>query len=89
MDSLRELLGDSNPMVVANAVAALTELLAEPEGRASMIWIIREYAERIDNANELLESFLVNFHDANIQLQLQLLTAIVVSIVASNFLNLK
>ena len=26
LDSLRELLGDSNPMVVANAVAALTEI---------------------------------------------------------------
>lgn len=25
---------------------------------ASMVWIIGEYAERIDNADELLESFL-------------------------------
>ena len=36
-----------------------------------------EYAERIDNANELLESFLDNFHDENSQVQLQLLTSIV------------
>merc|ERR1711970_970204 len=51
--------------------------LDEPEARASMIWIIGEYAERIDNADDLLESFLDNFHDENSQVQLQLLTAIV------------
>jgi vesicle coat complex subunit len=42
-----------------------------------MVWIIGEYAERIDNADELLESFLDGFHDENTQVQLQLLTAIV------------
>lgn len=42
-----------------------------------MIWIIGEYAERIDNADELLQSFLDGFHDENTQVQLQLLTAIV------------
>src|ERR1700685_2406174 len=44
---------------------------------ASMIWIIGEYAERIDNADELLEGFLDGFKDENSQVQLQLLTAIV------------
>ncbi|XP_076363601.1 adaptor protein complex 1/2, beta subunit [Tachypleus tridentatus] len=53
------------------------DTLDEPEARASMIWIIGEYAERIDNADELLESFLEGFHDENTQVQLQLLTAIV------------
>ncbi|XP_054168452.1 AP-1 complex subunit beta-1-like [Oppia nitens] len=53
------------------------DTLDEPEARASMIWIIGEYAERIDNADELLESFLEGFHDENSQVQLQLLTAIV------------
>ena len=38
-----------------------------------MIWIIGEFAERIDNADELLESFLDNFHNKNSQVQLQLL----------------
>jgi hypothetical protein len=33
------------------------ESLDEPEAKASMIWIIGEYAERIDNADELLETF--------------------------------
>ena len=32
-----------------------------------MIWIIGEYAERIDNADELLESFLDSFQDENTQ----------------------
>lgn len=53
------------------------DTLDEPEARASMIWIIGEYAERIDNADELLESFLEGFHDENTTVQLQLLTAIV------------
>lgn len=34
-----------------------------------MIWIIGEYAERIDNADELLESFLEGFHDENAQVR--------------------
>ncbi|ODM90038.1 AP-2 complex subunit beta [Orchesella cincta] len=53
------------------------DTLDEPEARASMIWIIGEYAERIDNAGDLLEGFLHGFADENIQVQLQLLTAIV------------
>uniref|UniRef100_A0A1I7ZGW8 AP complex subunit beta n=1 Tax=Steinernema glaseri TaxID=37863 RepID=A0A1I7ZGW8_9BILA len=53
------------------------DTLDEPEARASMIWIIGEYAERIDNADELLESFVEGFHDENTQVQLQLLTSVV------------
>jgi len=53
------------------------DTLDEPDARGSMIWIIGEYAERIDNADELLENFLEGFHDENSQVQLQLLTAIV------------
>lgn len=37
------------------------DTLDEPEARASMVWIIGEYAERIDNADELLDSFLEGF----------------------------
>ena len=32
-----------------------------------MIWIVGEYAERIDNADEILQSFLDGFHDENTQ----------------------
>ena len=43
--------------------------LDEPEARAAMIWIVGEYAERIDNADELLESFLEGFHDESTQVR--------------------
>eukprot|EP01132_Coremiostelium_polycephalum_P010945 gene10945-13404_t len=62
--------------IIATLCANL-ESLDEPEAKASMIWIIGEYAERIDNAHELLNSFLDGFKDENSQVQLQLLTAIV------------
>ena len=42
-----------------------------------MIWIIGEYAERIDNADELLDSFLESFSEETAMVQLQLLTATV------------
>lgn len=45
--------------------------LDEPEARAAMIWIVGEYAERIDNADELLESFLEGFHDESTQVSHQ------------------
>ena len=49
----------------------------EPEAKASMIWIIGEYAERIDNADELLEQFLETFPEETALVQLQLVTAAV------------
>jgi AP-1 complex subunit beta-1 len=51
------------------------ETLDEPEAKASMIWIIGEYAANIENADELLEIFIETFHDETPQVQLQLLTA--------------
>lgn len=51
--------------------------LDEPDAKAAMIWIIGEYAERIDNSVDLLESFLENFHEEPSSVQLQLLTATV------------
>jgi len=53
------------------------EDLDEPEAKASMVWIIGEYAERIDNADELLEIFLETFLEETALVQLQLLTATV------------
>ena len=66
------------PNKYKSIIATLCEnldTLDKPEAMESMIWIIGEYADRIDNAVELLESFLDNFHDENSQLQL--LTSIV------------
>merc|ERR1719437_393174 len=51
--------------------------LDEPLAKASMIWIIGEYAERIDNADELLDTFLETFEEEDPAVQLQLLTATV------------
>ncbi|CAO3647152.1 unnamed protein product [Cunninghamella blakesleeana] len=51
--------------------------LDEPEAKASLTWIIGEYAERIDNADDLISNFLENFKEENAQVQLQLLTATV------------
>jgi len=53
------------------------DTLDEPLAKASMIWIIGEYAERIDNADELLDTFLETFEDEDPAVQLQLLTATV------------
>lgn len=62
---------------VLSALCDSLDVLDEPEAKASMIWILGEYAERIDNVDDLLDSFLVNFHDEPAMVQQQLLTAIV------------
>ncbi|CEH11929.1 vesicle-mediated transport-related protein [Ceraceosorus bombacis] len=51
--------------------------LDEPEARAAMVWIIGQYAERIENSDELLEDFLFTFLDEPVEVQLALLTATV------------
>lgn len=53
--------------------------LDEPEARAAMIWIVGEYAERIDNADELLESFLEGFHDESTQVCLGEFEEVIIS----------
>jgi len=53
------------------------ETLDDPEAKASMVWIIGEYADRIDNAAELLDHFVESFSDEDSVVQMQLLTAVV------------
>lgn len=53
------------------------DTLDEPMAKASMIWIIGEYAELIDNADELLDTFLETFEEEDPAVQLQLLSATV------------
>jgi vesicle coat complex subunit len=53
------------------------ESLDEPESKASLVWIIGEYAHRIDNAGELIEHLSQNFKYENSRVQLQLITATV------------
>ncbi|KDQ23786.1 hypothetical protein PLEOSDRAFT_1047891 [Pleurotus ostreatus PC15] len=51
--------------------------LDEPEAKASLIWIIGEYANKIDNADELLGIFVDTFTEESYPVQLQTLTAVV------------
>ncbi|OAA56054.1 AP-1 complex subunit beta-1 [Cordyceps fumosorosea ARSEF 2679] len=51
--------------------------LDEPEARGSLIWIVGEYAEKINNADQILESFVDGFMEEFTQTQLQILTAVV------------
>lgn len=62
---------------IIGVLCSSLESLDEPEAKASMIWIIGEYADRIDNAGELLQTFLDSFADETTTVQLQLLTAAV------------
>lgn len=51
--------------------------LDEPEAKAAMIWVIGQYASRIENSDALLEDFLDTFADEPVEVQLALLTATV------------
>nr|POE54561.1 ap-2 complex subunit beta [Quercus suber] len=51
--------------------------LDEPEAKAAMIWVIGQYADRIDNSESLLEDFLDSWTDETHEVQLALLTATV------------
>jgi len=62
--------------IIATLCANL-ETLDDPEAKASMVWIIGEYADRIDNASELLGHFVESFSDEDSVVQMQLLTAVV------------
>ena len=51
--------------------------LDEPEAKAAMIWIIGQYADRIENSDVLLDDFLYSFAEEPVEVQLALLTATV------------
>ena len=51
--------------------------LDEPNARGALIWIVGEYAEKINNADEILEGFVEGFLEEFTQTQLQILTAVV------------
>ncbi|KAH9976832.1 clathrin binding protein [Lactifluus volemus] len=62
---------------VIPTLCANLEELDEPEAKASLIWIIGEYANKIDNADELLGTFVDTFTEESYSVQLQTLTAVV------------
>ena len=51
--------------------------LDEPEAKSAMIWIIGQYADRIENSDVILDDFLYTFADEPVEVQLALLTATV------------
>lgn len=51
------------------------DLLDEPEARAAMVWILGQYAFRIDNAEDLVDDLLYAFLEEPAEVQLALLTA--------------
>ncbi|CDO68347.1 hypothetical protein BN946_scf184799.g74 [Trametes cinnabarina] len=53
------------------------DLLDEPESKAAMVWIIGQFANRIDNADELMDDLTYTFLEEPNEVQLALLTAAV------------
>ncbi|PYH47567.1 putative AP-2 adaptor complex subunit beta [Aspergillus saccharolyticus JOP 1030-1] len=62
--------------IISNVIQNIDEL-DEPEAKAAIIWIIGQYADRIENSDGLLQDYLATFHDETIEVQLALLTATV------------
>lgn len=53
------------------------EVYSEPESKASIVWIIGEYAEKVDNSEKLIEEFAESFLEENDKVKLAILTAAV------------
>ncbi|KAI0093614.1 Adaptor protein complex beta subunit [Irpex rosettiformis] len=53
------------------------DALDEPESKAAMVWIIGQFANRIDNADELMDDLTFGFMDEPVEVQFALLTAAV------------
>lgn len=51
--------------------------LDEPEAKSAIIWVLGQYADRIENSDALLDDFLYSFADEPVSVQLALLTATV------------
>ena len=53
------------------------DVLDEPEAKASMVWVIGQFANRIDNADELMDDLTYNFLEEPTEVQFALVTAAV------------
>lgn len=62
---------------IISTVISQVDELDEPEAKAAIIWIIGQYADRIENADLLLQDFLGTFHEEPVEVQLALLSATV------------
>jgi AP-1 complex subunit beta-1 len=61
--------------LIISALCENLESLDQPDAKASMIWILGEYADRIESCHEIIGSFLAYFSDEPAIVQIQLLTA--------------
>ena len=62
---------------VINTLCECLENLDEPVAKSAMVWIIGEYAERIENSQDLISSFVDSFIEEPSEVQLQCLTSVV------------
>ncbi|KXN82076.1 AP-1 complex subunit beta [Leucoagaricus sp. SymC.cos] len=62
---------------VIPTLCAHLDSIDEPESKAAMVWILGQYANRIDNADEFLDVLLDGFLNEAVEVQLALLTAAV------------
>ncbi|KAI5291320.1 hypothetical protein KEM54_005406 [Ascosphaera aggregata] len=62
--------------IIGTVIQNIDEL-DEPEAKAAVIWIIGQYADRIENSDVFLQDYLATFHDETIEVKLALLTATV------------
>ena len=53
------------------------EVYSEPESKASIVWIIGEYAEKVENSEKLIEGFAESFLEEHDKVKLAILTAAV------------
>lgn len=44
--------------------------LDEPESKAAMVWILGQFSDRIDNADELLDDLLYTFLDESVEVRI-------------------
>ncbi|KAH9951345.1 Adaptor protein complex beta subunit [Amylocystis lapponica] len=51
------------------------DALDEPEAKAAMIWIVGQFADRIENADELMDDLTYTYLEEPVEVQLALLTA--------------
>ncbi|RMZ76639.1 hypothetical protein DV738_g4804, partial [Chaetothyriales sp. CBS 135597] len=60
---------------IISTVLGQVDELDEPEAKAAIVWIIGQYADRIENADSLLQDYLATFHEEPTEVKLALLTA--------------
>lgn len=58
-------------------ICAQVERIDEPESKAALIWILGEFADKIDNSDKILQGYIDSFSDEPNHVCLQILTAAV------------